>query len=179
MWVGQDLVYRLEPEIFGLIPVTKYIFVWRKSGNLQVGYTFYSDILNVTVYINHFLVDMHQRQLIRLAFLFLFLITCTSQNYMGSKSNILCYALLTRQERATFASDSRMWRASGVNLAHIMQMLRAKLAYDVLHVARVVTLLGFYRRYGVNYRLLSTCVGSFTCPGIDTRRRSDTRDHDF
>jgi hypothetical protein len=30
-----------------------------------------------------------------------------------------------------------------------------------------MTLLGFCQRYGVHYRLLSTCVGSFTCPGID------------
>jgi hypothetical protein len=27
----------------------------------------------------------------------------------------------------------------------------------------------FCQRYGVHYRLLSTCVGSFACPGIDTR----------
>jgi hypothetical protein len=30
-----------------------------------------------------------------------------------------------------------------------------------------ITLLFFCRRYGVHYRLLATCVGSFTCPGID------------
>jgi hypothetical protein len=36
----------------------------------------------------------------------------------GSKSNIPCCALLARQMHATFASDSQMWRASGVNLAH-------------------------------------------------------------
>jgi hypothetical protein len=33
----------------------------------------------------------------------------------GSKSNILCCALLAQQVHATFASDSRMWRASSVN----------------------------------------------------------------
>jgi hypothetical protein len=37
--------------------------------------------------------------------------------YRGSKSNISSCALLVRQVRATFASDSRMWRASCVNLS--------------------------------------------------------------
>jgi hypothetical protein len=32
-----------------------------------------------------------------------------------------------------------------------------------------VTLLDFCQRYGVHYRLLSTCVGSFACPDIDTQ----------
>jgi hypothetical protein len=54
----------------------------------------------------------------------------------GSKTNIPCGVLLARQVRATFASDSRMTRASGVNLAteSIWRMLRAKFAYDVRHV---------------------------------------------
>jgi hypothetical protein len=30
------------------------------------------------------------------------------------------------------------------------------------------TALDFCRRYGVHYKLLSTCVGSYACPGIDT-----------
>jgi hypothetical protein len=38
----------------------------------------------------------------------------------------------------------------------------------------VVTLLGFCRRSGVHYRLLSTCVGSFTCPGIDAQVQGTT-----
>jgi hypothetical protein len=38
----------------------------------------------------------------------------------------------------------------------------------------VVTLLGFCRRYGVHYTLLSTCVGYFTCPGIDTQVQGTT-----
>jgi hypothetical protein len=46
-------------------------------------------------------------------------------------------SLVARQAHATFASDSRMWHASGVNLAHVTQKLLAKLAYDVRHVARV------------------------------------------
>jgi hypothetical protein len=37
---------------------------------------------------------------------------------VGSKSYIPCCALLVRQVRATFASDSQMWHASGLNLAH-------------------------------------------------------------
>jgi hypothetical protein len=46
----------------------------------------------------------------------------------GSKSNIPYCALLERQGiHATFASDSRMWRASCVKLALVTQMLRAKL----------------------------------------------------
>jgi hypothetical protein len=32
-----------------------------------------------------------------------------------------------------------------------------------------VVTLGYCQRYGVHYRLLSTCVGSFICPGIDTQ----------
>jgi len=32
----------------------------------------------------------------------------------------------------------------------------------------------FRRRYGVHYRLQSTCVGSFTCPGIDTQVQGTT-----
>jgi hypothetical protein len=46
--------------------------------------------------------------------------------------------LVARQVRATFASDSRMWRASGVNLAHsVAQTLRARCAYDASRVAHV------------------------------------------
>jgi hypothetical protein len=53
----------------------------------------------------------------------------------GSKSNIPCCALLlARQVHAIFASDSRMWRASGVNLAH---MSRKWYAQNSRHVARV------------------------------------------
>ena len=37
-----------------------------------------------------------------------------------------------------------------------------------------VTLMDFRRRYGVHYRLQSTCVGSFTCPGIDTQVQGTT-----
>jgi hypothetical protein len=40
-------------------------------------------------------------------------------------------------------------------------------SYHYISLHGVVTLLDFCRRYGVDYRLLSTCVGSFTCPGID------------
>ena len=36
------------------------------------------------------------------------------------------------------------------------------------------TLLDFCRRYGVHYRLQSTCVGSFTCPGTDTQVQGTT-----
>jgi hypothetical protein len=45
-----------------------------------------------------------------------------------------CIKPFTNFRPATFATDSRMWRASGAN---VMQMLRAKFAYDMRHVARV------------------------------------------
>jgi hypothetical protein len=41
------------------------------------------------------------------------------------------------------------------------------ISYRHISLHGVVTLLGFCRRYGGHYRLLSTCVGSFTCPGVD------------
>jgi hypothetical protein len=34
--------------------------------------------------------------------------------------------------------DARFRRESGVNLAHVTQMLRAKFAYDARHAARVI-----------------------------------------
>jgi hypothetical protein len=40
--------------------------------------------------------------------------------------------------------------------------------YHIVSLHGVVALLDFCRRYGVHYRLLSSCVGSFACPGIDT-----------
>jgi hypothetical protein len=49
--------------------------------------------------------------------------------------------------------------------------------YHIIHVISlhcVVTLLGFCQRYGVHYRLLSTCVGSFTCPGIGAQVQGTT-----
>jgi hypothetical protein len=56
----------------------------------------------------------------------------------GSKSNIPCCALLPRQVRATFASDSRMWRVNPAWIWRICHaMLCGKFAYDVRHVARV------------------------------------------
>jgi hypothetical protein len=44
-------------------------------------------------------------------------VVCTE----GSKSNVPCCALLAQHVHATFASDSRMWRASSVNLAHMLR----------------------------------------------------------
>jgi hypothetical protein len=54
----------------------------------------------------------------------------------GSKSNIPCCALLVRQVRATFASDSWMWRAHQAWIWHIghSNIIRANFAYDVRHV---------------------------------------------
>jgi hypothetical protein len=42
----------------------------------------------------------------------------------------------------------------------------------IISLHGVITL--FCRNYGVQYRLLSTCVGSFACPGIDTRVQGTT-----
>jgi hypothetical protein len=50
----------------------------------------------------------------------------------GSKSNIACCA--PRNICVGFADVTRV---SGVNLAHMSRMLRAKFAYDMRHVARV------------------------------------------
>jgi hypothetical protein len=47
--------------------------------------------------------------------------------------------------------------------------MASRVGIVVISLHSVVTLLGFCRRYGVHYRLLSTCVGSFTCPGIDAQ----------
>jgi hypothetical protein len=44
----------------------------------------------------------------------------------------------------------------------------------IISLQGVVTLLGFCRRHGVHYRLLSTCVGSFTCPDIDAQVQGTT-----
>jgi hypothetical protein len=46
--------------------------------------------------------------------------------------------------------------------------------YHIISLHGVVTLLDCCRRYRVHYRLLSTCVGSFTCPDIDSQVRGTT-----
>jgi hypothetical protein len=44
----------------------------------------------------------------------------------------------------------------------------------IISLHGIVTLLGFCRRCGVHYRLMSTCVRSFTCPGIDAQVQGTT-----
>jgi hypothetical protein len=54
--------------------------------------------------------------------------------HRGSKSNIPCCALLARVVRvvrATFASDSRMWRASGENPAWIWRIFHANVTRNI------------------------------------------------
>jgi hypothetical protein len=53
-------------------------------------------------------------------------------------------------------------------------MRHHKIIFSSSSLHGVVTLLGFCRRYGVHYKLLSTCVGSFTRPGIDAQVQGTT-----
>jgi hypothetical protein len=56
----------------------------------------------------------------------------------------------------------------------IFMGLYSKIIKSYHYTASELTLLDFCPMYGVHYMLLSTCVGSFACPGIDTRVQGTT-----
>jgi hypothetical protein len=56
----------------------------------------------------------------------------------------------------------------------ISSRIRAANVDHIISLHGAVTLLDFCRRHRVHYRLLSTYVGSFACPGIDTRVQGTT-----
>jgi hypothetical protein len=72
------------------------------------------------------------------------------------------------------AERGRVEEAKAVGFASFCSLI---ISYHIITkgIVTLSCLLDFYRRYGVHYRLLSTCVGSFACPaGIDTQVQGTT-----
>jgi hypothetical protein len=106
------------------------------------------------IWLSHYLNTKHQNELILMCWLW-----CLSTDFLflsfGDSSTSIYLITFNRWHIHVYAGNNPQTKCA--------------INHFCLSLHGVITLLGFCRRYGVHYRLLSICVGSFTCPGIDVR----------